>query len=374
MTTVPAGQRHVVRPARLPPTVSAVSGVSGGLAFAIAIGLAATAVGVASPVIGAPVVAVVGGVLLSPLARRWRRVLQPGLDVARTRLLRASVALLGAQLSLGEVADVGVASLPVMLTTLAVCVAGAALLGRCLQVGRDLRILIGVGTAICGASAIAATSPTIRAKDADVTYAVSTIFVFNVAAALVFPPLGHALGLSPSGFGLFAGTAVNDMSSVVAAASAYDPAAVQQAVVVKLVRTLMIIPIVLTLGALACDRVAPSGPDGGPCHRPRGQSRRQPRHRSRRLLAVVRRGVRLVPGFLIAFVLVASANSAGLLPAASHEPLHRATMILVAVALAATGLATDVAALRRTGYRPLLLGLLLWVTVSLTSLTVARVV
>ncbi|MDT3442472.1 putative sulfate exporter family transporter [Pseudofrankia sp. BMG5.37] len=369
MTTVPVRERPLARPARLAPTVSAasgVSGVSGGLAFAGAIGLAATAVGMACPVIGAPVVAVVGGALLSPLARRWGGVLQPGLDVARVRLLRVSVALLGAQLSLGEVADVGVASLPVMLATLAACLAGAAMLGRCLKVGRDLRTLIGVGTAICGASAIAATSPTIRAKNADVAYAVSTIFLFNVAAALVFPPLGHALGLSPGAFGLFAGTAVNDMSSVVAAASAYDPAAVQQAVVVKLVRTLMIIPIVLVLGALVRDREASSDLDAEP--------HRQPDHQSRHLLAAPRRAVRLVPGFLVAFVLVVSANSAGLLPVASHEPLHRGAMILIAVALAAIGLATDVAALRRTGYRPLLLGLLLWATVSLTSLAVAGAV
>ncbi|ONH28871.1 hypothetical protein BL253_18320 [Pseudofrankia asymbiotica] len=347
--------------------------MSGGLAFAGAIGLAATAVGMACPVIGAPVVAVVGGALLSPLARRWGGALQPGLDVARVRLSRVSVAALGAQLSLGEVADVGLASLPVMLATLAACLAGAALLGRCLRVGHDLRVLIGVGTAICGASAIAATSPAIRARNADVAYAVSTIFVFNVAAALVFPPLGHALGLSPEAFGLFAGTAVNDMSSVVAAASAYDPAAVQQAVVVKLVRTLMIIPIVLALGALVRDREASSDPHAKPRRQPDHQARRR-LAAARRQLAAARRAVRLVPGFLIAFVVVAAANSAGLLPGASHEPLRLGAMILIAVALAAIGLATDVAALRRTGYRPLLLGLLLWATVSLTSLAVAGAV
>ncbi|WP_045878430.1 putative sulfate exporter family transporter [Pseudofrankia sp. DC12] len=355
MTTVPVQAGRI---ARLTPTVSAAFAGSAGLAFATGAGLAATAVGAACPVIGAPVVAVVGGALLSPVARRWRGVLRPGLDTARVRLLRASVVLLGTQLSLREVADAGVASLPVMLATLAACLAGAALFGRWLRVGRDLRVLIGVGTAICGASAIAATSPTIRAKDADVTYAVSTIFLFNVAAVLVFPPLGHALGLSPGGFGLFAGTAVNDLSSVVAAAGAYGPAAVQQAVVVKLVRTLMIIPVVLALGALVRGRAA--GPD------PAAEPRRQ--------LAAARRAVRLVPGFLVAFVLVAAANSAGLLPAASHELSRRCAMILIAVALAAIGLGTDVAALRRTGPRPLLLGLLLSVTVSATSLAVAGVV
>ncbi|ADP82372.1 YeiH family protein [Pseudofrankia inefficax] len=363
MTTVPVREHRPARPTRFVAARFAASGELGGLTLAGAIGLAATAVGAACPVLGAPVVAVVGGALLSPLARRWRGVVQPGLDIARVRLLRLSVVLLGAQLSLGQVAHAGVASLPVMLTTLAACLAGAALLGRGLRVGRDLRVLIGVGTAICGASAIAATSPTIRARDPDVTYAVSTIFLFNVAAVLVFPPLGHALGLSPNGFGLFAGTAVNDMSSVVATAGSYGPAAAQQAVVVKLVRTLMIIPIVLTLGALVRRREAPAGPAAA--------TRRRP---GRGGLVVARRAARLVPGFLVGFVLVAAANSAGLLPAASQEPLRRGAMVLIAVALAAIGLATDVAALRRTGGRPLLLGLLLWVTVSVTSLAVARVV
>lgn len=361
MTTVPVREHRLARPAPPLPTVSAaagVSGVSGGLALAAAIGLAATAIGVACPVLGAPVVAVVGGALLSPFARRRWAVLRPGLDFARVRLLRASVVVLGAQLSLREVAGAGTASLPVMLATLVSCLAGAALLGRILGVGRDLRILVGVGTAICGASAIAATSPTIRAKDADVAYAVSTIFLFNVAAVLVFPPLGHALGLGPSGFGLFAGTAVNDMSSVVAAAGSYGPAAVQQAVVVKLVRTLMIIPVVLALGAFIRDRGVVEARAVGP----RGR------------LAVAGRAARLVPGFLVAFLLLAAAHSAGLLPAASQEPLRRGAMVLIAVALAAVGLATDVPALRRTGVRPLLLGLLLWVTVSLTSLVVAAVV
>jgi uncharacterized integral membrane protein (TIGR00698 family) len=361
MTTVPVREHRLARPTRPLPTAAGVIGVSCGLALAAVIGLAATAIGLACPVVGAPVVAVLGGALLSPLARHWQGALRPGLAFARVRLLRASVVVLGAQLSLREVAGAGMASLPVMLATLASCLVGAALLGRFLEVGRDLRILIGVGTAICGASAIAATSPTIRAKDTDVAYAVSTIFLFNVAAVLVFPPLGHALGLGPSGFGLFAGTAVNDMSSVVAAAGSYGPAAVQQAVVVKLVRTLMIIPIVLALGAV----VRAGGTAGEPTSRPAG---------SRRGLAAAGRAARLVPGFLVAFLLMAAAHSAGLLPAASAEPLRRGAMVLIAVALAAIGLATDVPALRRTGPRPLLLGLLLWVTVSLTSLVVADVV
>src|SRR5262249_23326221 len=153
--------------------------------------------------------------------------------------------------------------------------------GRAMRIDTDLRTLIGVGTAICGASAIAAVSPTIRAKSPAVAYAISTIFLFNIAAVLTFPPLGHLLGLSQHAFGLFAGTAVNDTSSVVAAASSYGSQAASYAVVVKLTRSLMIIPICLALAAMTS-------------HREQGAQR-----------MTVGRTVRLIPWFLVGFLLVA---------------------------------------------------------------------
>jgi len=316
---------------RVPPKAA-------GIAAAVLIGVFATVVGLRVPVVGAPVFAVAGGVLLSPLARRsaWNS------DVAKGPVLQMSVVLLGAQLSLGEVVSVGAGSLPVMLGTLGVCLLLACLVGRRLGVPRDLRTLIGVGTGICGASAIAATTPAIRAKSDDVAYAISTIFLFNVAAVLIFPPLGHALGLSPHAFGLFAGTAVNDTSSVVAAAGAFGSGAASYAVVVKLVRTLMIIPVVLVLSAL---------------------TRRRGEGGSKGRLAVS-----LVPWFLVAFLAVAGLHTAGLIPVAAQSVLHQLALVLIAVALAGVGLSTDVAALRRAGGRPLLLGLILWVAVSVTSL------
>lgn len=315
-----------------------------GLGAAAALGLAATVAGTLVPVVGAPVIAVVAGVLLSPLARRRSDALAPGLGVAKGLVLQLSVVLLGAQLSLGEVLSVGAGSLPVMLGTLGVCLLLAWLVGRRLGVPRDLRTLIGVGTGICGASAIAATTPAIRAKSNDVAYAISTIFLFNVAAVLVFPPLGHALGLSPHEFALFAGTAVNDTSSVVAAAGAYGQDAVGYAVVVKLVRTLMIIPIVLVLTTLTRRRAD------------------LPETSKARLAAS------LVPWFLVAFLAVVALNTTGLIPAAAQAALHHVALLFIAVALAAVGLSTDVAALRRAGARPLLLGLILWAAVSTTSL------
>ena len=156
--------------------------------------------------------------------------------------------VLGTGLSFHQVLATGASSLPVLLGTLAVALFGAWSLGRLLSVGRDLRTLIGVGTGIGGgASAIAATNAVISASEADVSYAIATIFTFNVVAVLTFPAIGHLIRLSPHAFGLWAGTAVNDMSSVVAASSIFSKATTSYAVVVKLTRTLMIIPISIAL-------------------------------------------------------------------------------------------------------------------------------
>lgn len=317
-----------------------------GLLLAVALAGAATVGGSVVPLIGAPVVGLVLGVLLSTHASR-RATLRPGVALAAGTGLQVAVVLLGSQLSLRQVVRVGVGSLPVMLGTLAVCLALAAALGRRLGVGRDLRTLIGVGTAICGASAIAAVSPVIRAKSADIAYAVSTIFLFNIAAVLSFPLLGHLLGLSQHSFGLFAGTAVNDTSSVVATAAAYGSSASDYAIVVKLTRTLMIIPVSLVLAALTRRRCPEAAPAAG----------------GRAL-----RALRLVPWFLVGFLSVAAANSAGLVPAASHASLRTASLFLITMALGAIGLSTDLRAVRRAGPRPLLLGAALWLAVATTSL------
>jgi uncharacterized membrane protein YadS len=240
-------------------------------------------------------------------------------------VLQCAVVLLGAQLSLAAIAHVGARSLPVMLTSLAVCLIVAWLLGRALRVERDLVTLIGVGTAICGASAIAAVSPVIRAKNAQIAYAVSTIFLFNLLAILLFPFVGHLLDMSPDAFGLFAGTAVNDTSSVVAAASVFGSASLGFAVV-------------------------------------------DARRRREDAALTPRRILKLVPWFLIGFVVVALINSAGLIGPGLGAALTHVSVFFVAVALAGIGLSTDVAAIRTAGWRPLVLGGALWIAVTGTTI------
>lgn len=319
---------------------------------ALAVGLAglATPLGLAVPVIGAPVFGIVLGLLAGVVvARTGRRdLLAPGTGFAKGFVLQLAVVVLGSGLSLVTVARVGVQSLPVMLGTLVICLVVAGVVGRWLGVQGDLRTLVGVGTAICGASAIAAVSPVLKARSNDVAYAVSTIFLFNVAAVLAFPPLGHLLGLDQQAFGLFAGTAVNDTSSVVAAASSYGREAADTAVVVKLVRTLMIIPVVLGIAAIVRRRDA--GSTTGPSN-----------------------PVRLVPWFLVGFLVASALNTLGVIPGSLLPALAHVGLFLITTALAAIGVSTDVPALRRTGARPLALGLVLWLTVAVSSLLIQAV-
>jgi uncharacterized integral membrane protein (TIGR00698 family) len=322
------------------PTHRAVPAFMPGLLVALAIAAVASLAGHWLPVVGAPVIGIVAGMALAPLASR-RDALAPGVAFAGRQVLQASVVVLGLGLSLRQVATVGVQSLPVMLGTLALALAAAWGVGRLLRIGGDLSVLIGVGTAICGASAIAATNAVIRARHSDVVYAISTIFLFNVVAVLLYPTIGHLLGLSQPSFGLWVGTAVNDTSSVVAAGYTYGAAAGAHGVVVKLARTLMIIPIVLTLQALAS--------------------------RSGRHPADVR-WHRLVPWFIPLFLLAAGLDSVGAVPAGLQPWLAQLALFMLTAALAGVGLSARFDVMRRTGFRPLLLGAALWAVVGASSL------
>ncbi len=293
------------------------------------------------PLLGPAVLAIVIGIAVS-LVRRPGPAAAPGIAFASSVLLQVAIVLLGTGLELRQVVDVGARALPVMLGTLAFALAGAAVLGRLLAVSPRLRALVGVGTGICGASAIAAIAGVVEATETEVAYAISTIFLFNVVAVLAFPPLGRVMHLSQHGFGLWAGTAVNDTSSVVAAAYAFGHAAGSQAVVVKLTRTTLIVPIALGLAALRA-----RGPRGAPR--------------------------RLVPWFLVGFVLASLADTVGLIGGGAHRPLSDAALALIAVALAGVGLASDLGRMRRTGTRPLLLGALLWLGVASVSLLLQAV-
>ncbi|WP_245607293.1 YeiH family protein [Pseudonocardia spinosispora] len=321
--------------------------VAPGLVLAVFVALAATPLGKAVPVVGAPVFGIVLGLILAAAVKPGDD-LRPGLTFASKPVLQASIVVLGATLSLREVAHVGLASLPVMLGTLAVALLGAWGLGRLLGVRGDTQILIGVGTAICGASAIAATTAVLKPRQTQVAYALGTIFTFNIAAVLLFPVLGHAWGLSPHSFGTWAGTAINDTSSVVAAAFSFSPDAGPYAVVVKLSRSLALIPIVIVLAIWRARRDALAAGD-----RPRWSQ--MPWRK-------------VVPLFLLGFIAASALDTVGLVPVAWHATLTSIGTFLITTALAGIGLSMRAADIRGAGVRPLLLGGLLWLLVASSSL------
>lgn len=315
-----------------------------GLGLSVAVAMVASLLGHIVPVVGAPVFAIVIGMTLASRASGQRRF-DAGIAFASRRVLQAAIVALGAELSITQVLRTGLHSLPVMLGTVGLTLLTAALVGRLLGLRGDHQLLIGIGTAICGASAIAATTAVIDAAGIDVAYAISTIFIFNVVAVLTYPAIGHLLGLSQHAFGMWAGTAINDISSVAAASTIYGHVAASYAIVVKLTRTLMIVPIVLVLAAvrLRDSRRAETAPSRLPWRR-------------------------IVPWFIGWFLLSVIANSLGLVPRSWHGGLSSFATLLITVALAAVGLSARFAKMRQMGLRPLALGAILWLTVGVGSL------
>lgn len=322
-----------------------------GVAAAAVIALAATVLGHVAPVIGAPVFAIVTGMVVSTL-RPPSAGLRPGLAFTGKRVLQGSIIVLGLGLSLRQVLSIGTGSLPVLLGTVVLVLALALVVGRALRLRSDVTTLIGVGTAICGASAIAATSAVIGAAEADVSYAIATIFTFNVVAVLIYPTLGHALGLSQHAFGVWAGTAINDTSSVVAASTIYGHTATAYGVTVKLTRTLAIIPICLGLAAWRSHRPATdvSGEEGG----------------SGSAAEVTL--LRIFPLFIVGFVAAVVLNTVGLVPNRWHGHLGDLAGWMITAALAAIGLSTRFRDIRRAGSRPIILGAILWASIGVASL------
>ncbi|WP_240126967.1 YeiH family protein [Thermomonas alba] len=315
-----------------------------GLALSIGLAALAFALGRALPLVGGAVLGIVLGLLVRN-ALTLPAHTAAGIRFSGKYLLQAAVILLGFGLDLGVVVHTGLSSLAVTLVTLAVAFLTAWALARLLKVHHVLGTLIGVGTAICGGSAIAAVAPILRPDEHDTALAMSTIFLFNLLAVLLFPPLGHLLGLSDAGFGLWAGTAINDTSSVVAAGYHYSHAAGDIATVVKLARATLIIPICLALAGWQLWRAR--GRDGG-----------RPELRG------------IVPWFILGFLAASALRSAGLVPVALLAPLHLAAEFLIVLALTAIGLSADLRRMVATGARPLLLGLGTWFAVAASSLLV----
>jgi uncharacterized integral membrane protein (TIGR00698 family) len=300
--------------------------------------------------VGAPLFAIALGVLTAnavpALARR--KSLRISISDIGKLCLKGGIVLLGASLDLNQIVQTGLGSLPLLAVTMASGLVCALWLGKSLGIDWRMRCLIGIGTTICGASAIAALAPVIRAKAEEITYSVTVVFFFNMVAVFTFPALGHLLRLTDNGFGIWAGTAVNDTSAVVAAGFAFSQAAGTTATIVKLTRTTLIIPLVLGFGLALPFMV---------------------KHEDAVSRSLSRRVYAAVPGFVILFVLAAGANTAGLIGSHTIKVQVLGRLVMV-VALAAVGLQGHWRAFVGAGSRPLLLGLATWIVVAMSSLAV----
>jgi uncharacterized integral membrane protein (TIGR00698 family) len=334
-----------------------------GLAVCFAIAIPAWLLGKVFPVVGGAVIAILAGMVIT-LFWNDKGVCDPGIHWTSKYILQAAVVLLGFGMDLGVILQTGRQSLPIIVCTISTSLILAWLLQKALHIPGKTSILIGVGSSICGGSAIAATAPVIHADDNEVAQSISVIFFFNVLAAIFFPMLGHALGFSTTSggpFGIFAGTAVNDTSSVTAAAATWDSMwhlgsqTLDKAVTVKLTRTLAIIPITLVL-ALYQARAENNG----------GEKNKAGSFSFRRAF----------PMFILYFVIAAIITTVCIhfgVPAAAFAPLKELSKFMIIMAMAAIGLNSNVIKLIKSGGKPIVLGACCWVGITIVSLLMQHV-
>jgi uncharacterized integral membrane protein (TIGR00698 family) len=317
-----------------------------GVLACVAIAVPAWFLGSALPIVGAPIFGILIGIIIGNAYPKALSRLGEGVKFTSKKVLQLSIILLGFGINFYVVFQVGSQSLFVMIFTLSTAFLTAYLVGKALKLNEKTTTLIGVGTSICGASAIASTAPIIDAEDSDMTQAISTIFLFNIIAVFIFPALGHLMGMNDVGFGIWAGTAINDTSSVVAAAASWSPTALSFATIVKLTRTLMIVPIAFALAIFAS------------------------RHNSVASERSHFHIVKVFPWFIIGFIIAAVINTFLCLPPVVSGTLTQIGTFLIVTAMAAIGLNNNIKKLLRNGYKPILLGLSCWFTVTAVSLTV----
>ena len=304
--------------------------------------------------IGAAVIAMFIGMIVNSI-RKPGKVIASGLKFTSKKVLKFAIILLGLSLNITTILHVGRMSLTVMLFTLATCFGGGYFIGKWLGLNWKLSNLISAGTGICGGSAIAAIAPTIDAEDSDVAYAMSATFLFDMAMIVLFPIMGRALGMTDEAFGIWAGTAVNDTSSVVATGYAFSEGAGDFATMVKLTRTLAIIPTVLTFALI------------------------QLRIKRKEALAVQKDGsdlkanfsfTKVFPWFILGFLGMAIVASILPIPADFVALTKKLSKFLMVCALAAIGLNTSFKSMKKAGIRPMLHGFIISALVVIVALLV----
>ena len=310
------------------------------------------------PIIGGAVIAIIAGMIVALFIKN-RTSIEPGIRFTSKKILQWAVVLLGFGMNLNVIFKTGAQSLPIIVCTIAISLVIAYILHKLMHIPGKISTLVGVGSSICGGSAVAAAAPVIDADDEEVAQAISVIFFFNVLAAIIFPYLGKIIGFdtgSGEAFGIFAGTAVNDTSSVTAAAATWDnmwnlgSQTLDKAVTVKLTRTLAIIPITLVLAFM---RTRKNGNDSSK-------------------VSIKN----IFPFFILYFVAASVITTVAIhfgVSSSFFNPVKELSKFFIVLAMAAIGLNTNIVKLIKTGGKPIIMGACCWVGITVVSLIMQHV-
>ena len=304
--------------------------------------------------IGSAVIAMFIGMFLNQFVRKTD-VFATGLKFTSKKILKFAIILLGLSLNITTILHVGQMSLTVMVFTLLTCFGGGYFIGKALGLNWKLSNLISAGTGICGGSAIVAIAPTIDADDNDVAYAMSATFLFDMAMIVLFPIMGRALGMTDQAFGIWAGTAVNDTSSVVATGYAFSEAAGDFATMVKLTRTLAIIPTVIVFALVQLN-----------LKRKEAMALQHDGSALKAEFSIKK----IFPWFILGFLAMSIVASILPIPAQLVSGTKTASKFLMVCALAAIGLNTSFASMKKAGIRPMIHGFIISALVVIVALLV----
>ena len=298
--------------------------------------------------LGASIIALFMGTIINSFFHPdW---MKPALKFTSKKILKAAIVLLGASLSINTIMSVGKMTFFVMIFTFAMCFGGGYFIRKLFGLNWKLSNLISAGTGICGGSAVAAIAPVIDADDKDIAFAMSSTFLFDMVMVALYPLMGKALGMSDIAYGIWAGTSVNDTASVVASGYAFSEAAGDFATMVKLTRTIAIIPTVLVFAYIGT----------------RMKQRQMQTANGGKKVNILK----IVPWFIGGFLVLAVVNSVGLIPTAVSGVMKGASKFLMVTALAAIGLGTSITDFKKAGLAPMFYGITIDTLVTLTALAV----
>lgn len=324
-----------------------------GVLLCLVLSIPAYFLGIWLPVVGGPVFGILLGMVVT-LFIKDKTFIQAGMSYTSKKILQYAVILLGFGLNISAVLEKGAQSLPIILVTIGTALITGFIVSKILKIKKNVGILVSVGSSICGGSAIAAAAPVINAQDDEIAQSISVIFLFNILAALLFPTLGDVLKLSNEGFGIFAGTAVNDTSSVTAAASAWDGIhnsnTLEDATIVKLTRTLAIIPITLVLALL------------------RILQEKNRKNTGDNEVTGSYSLIKIFPWFVIWFLAASLITTFFNLPVSLINALKWLSKFFIIMAMTAIGLNTNIIKLVKTGGKPIVLGFICWILITASSL------